>query len=417
MVCGVELQRRRSENPLLLLGASVTRYLLKMRSCRHSFDRFANLALRRRSRRAIGAAASLNIPVETDKFDHRGAAQVRRGQLTVIVPAYNERESIADTIRSLQSQTRLPEKIVVVDDCSTDGTAEVARGLDVSVVRPSSNTGSKAGAQNVPLATIDTEFTMAIDADTTLAPDAIEKLLQPFDDSKVAAACGFVIPRYVNTLWERARYVEYLLAFTWYKPIQDYYRKPLISSGCFSMYRTSVLKEHQGWQTRTLAEDMDLTWSLHEHGYDVRFVPEAVCYPIEPHNFAFMKTQLRRWSHGFLQNVRLHWRAVLDVPYLRVFVMVAAWDAIFASLAYVVLIPLLVVFFSMPVLLLAYFIDLPLVMIPVVVTARKRKEILKAVSSLPCFMVLRLLNSYFILEAFVSEFLLRRSFNTYLKGH
>ena len=345
------------------------------------------------------------------------AAPLRRGQLTVIVPAYNERESIADTLRSLQAQTRLPERIVVVDDCSADGTGDVARMLDVSVVRPTSNTGSKAGAQNVALELIDTEFTMAIDADTTLAPDAIEKLLEAFDDSTVAAACGFVIPRFVNTLWERARYVEYLLAFTWYKPIQDYYRKPLISSGCFSMYRTSVLKEHDGWQTRTLAEDMDLTWSLHEDGYDVRFVPEAVCYPIEPHNFAFMSTQLGRWSHGFLQNVKLHWRAVLEVPYLRVFVMVAAWDAIFASLAYVVLIPLLVVFFSMPVLLLAYFIDLPLVMIPVVVTARKRKEILKAVASLPCFMVLRLLNSCFILEAFVSEFVLKRSFNTYLKGH
>ncbi len=345
---------------------------------------------------------SLNPSTKTDNLARRVAAPVRDGHLTVIVPAYNERESM---------------RIVVVDDCSTDGTGDVARMLDVSVVRPSSNTGSKAGAQNVALATIDTEFTMAIDADTTLAPDAIEKLLEAFDDSKVAAACGFVIPRYVKTLWERARYVEYLLAFTWYKPIQDYYRKPLISSGCFSMYRTNVLKEHDGWQTRTLAEDMDLTWSLHEHGYDVRFVPEAVCYPIEPHNFAFMSTQLRRWSHGFLQNVRLHWRAVLDVPYLRVFVMVAAWDAILASLAYVVLIPLLVVFFSMPILLLAYFIDLPLVMIPVVVTARKRKEILKAVSSLPCFMVLRLLNSYFILEAFVSEFVLKRSFNTYLKGH
>ena len=361
--------------------------------------------------------ASLSASLKTDNFARRVAAPLRNGHLTVIVPAYNERESIADTLHSLQGQTRLPEKIVVVDDCSTDGTGDVARMLDVSVVRPVSNTGSKAGAQNVALQLIDTEFTMAIDADTTLAPDAIEKLLQAFDDSMVAAACGFVIPRFVNTLWERARYIEYLLAFTWYKPIQDYYRKPLISSGCFSMYRTSVLKEHDGWQTRTLAEDMDLTWSLHEHGYDVRFVPEAVCYPIEPHSFAFMSTQLRRWSHGFLQNVRLHWRAVLEVPYLRVFVMVAAWDAIFASLAYVVLIPLLVVFLSMPVLLLAYFIDLPLVMIPVVVTARKRKEVRKAIVSLPCFLVLRLLNSYFILEAFVSEFVLKRSFNTYLKGH
>ena len=360
---------------------------------------------------------SLNAPVEMGNFDHRAAAPLRNGHLTVIVPAYNERESIADTLRSLQAQTRRPERIVVVDDCSTDGTGDVARGLNVSVIRPSSNTGSKAGAQNVALALVDTEFTMAIDADTTLAPDAIEKLIEAFDDPRVAAACGFVIPRFVNTLWERARYVEYLLAFTWYKPVQDYYRKPLISSGCFSMYRTSMLKDHDGWQTRTLAEDMDLTWSFHEHGREVRFVPEAVCYPIEPESFAFMSTQLKRWSHGFVQNVKLHWRDVLEVPYLRVFVMVAAWDALIASFAYVVIIPLLVVFFSMPILLLAYFIDLPIVMIPVLVKARERKEVLKAVTSVPCFMVLRLVNSFFILEAFVTEFVLKRSFNTYLKGH
>lgn len=384
----------------------------------HGFDRpNRNPATKTARLPSNGSVAGVNGFVETDNCDHRAAAPLRNGHLTVIVPAYNERESIADTLRSLQAQTRLPERIVVVDDCSTDGTGDIARGLKVSVVRPSSNTGSKAGAQNVALELVDTEFTMALDADTTLAPDAIEKLLEAFDDSRVAAACGFVIPRFVNTLWERARYVEYLLAFTWYKPLQDYFHKPLISSGCFSMYRTSMLKAHDGWQTRTLAEDMDLTWSFHEHGHEVRFVPEAVCYPIEPHNFAFMSRQLKRWSHGFLQNVKLHWRGVLDVPYLRVFVMVAAWDALIASLAYVVLIPLLVIFFSMPILLLAYVIDFPIVMIPVLAKARERKEILKALTSAPCFIVLRLANSFFILEAFFTEFVLKKSFSTYVKGH
>jgi hypothetical protein len=56
-------------------------------------------------------------------------------------------------------------------------------------------------------------------------------------------------------------------------------------------------------------------------------------------------------------------------------------------------------------------------MIPILMKARERKEILKAVTSLPCFMVLRLVNSYFMLEAFVTEFVLKRSFHTYLKGH
>src|SRR5207244_2829390 len=42
--------------------------------------------------------------------------------LTVIVPAYNEAACVADTIRSLRAQTAPPRKIIVVDDCSTDGT-------------------------------------------------------------------------------------------------------------------------------------------------------------------------------------------------------------------------------------------------------------------------------------------------------
>ena len=382
-----------------------------------SIGQFASPGVKKARLPSDAWVAGPNVSVETRIFDHSASTSLRIGHLTVIVPAYNECDSIADTLRSLQAQTRPPERIVVVDDCSTDGTGDVARGLNATVIRPSANTGSKAGAQNVALELVDTEFTMAIDADTTLAPDAVEKLLGAFDDSRVAAACGFVIPRFVNTLWERARYVEYLLAFTWYKPIQDYYRKPLISSGCFSMYRTRVLKELDGWQTRTLAEDMDLTWSLHELGYEVRFVPEAVCYPIEPHNLAFMSRQLKRWSHGFLQNVSLHWRGVLEVPYLRVFVMVATWDALIASLAYVVLIPPLVVLLRMPILLLAYFIDFPLIMIPVLVKARERKETLKAVASVPCFMVLRLVNSFFILEAFFTEFVMKKSFHTYHKGH
>ena len=257
--------------------------------------------------------------------------------LTIIIPAHDERESIGDTLLSLKAQTILAKEIVVVDDCSTDGTGDIAKSLGVTTVRPPNNTGSKAGAQNFALPNVHTEFTMAIDADTVLAPDAIEKLSQAFHDSQVVAACGFVIPRYVKTLWERGRYIEYLLAFTWYKPIQDYYKKPLISSGCFSMYRTGILKEMGGWPTRTLAEDMDLTWSFYNSGFSVRFCPEAVCYPIEPKNFTFMNKQLRRWSHGYVQNIKLHWSEILEIPYLRSFIAVSLWDAVIASFAYLIL--------------------------------------------------------------------------------
>ena len=108
----------------------------------------------------------------------------------------------------------------------------------------------------------------------------------------------------MHTLWERGRYVEYLFAFSFFKQIQDYYEKPLISSGCFSVYRTEALRALGGWSTRTLAEDMDLTWSFYQQGWRVRFVPEAVCYPLE-------------------QNVHLHWCDILQLGYLRSVVAVA----------------------------------------------------------------------------------------------
>lgn len=337
--------------------------------------------------------------------------------LTVLVPAYNERESLADTILSLRAQTVAPAEIIVVDDCSTDGTGEVARALGVTTLRPPTNTGSKAGAQNYALGFVTTEFTMAIDADTTLAPDAIEKLIPAFDDPNVAAACGLVIPRYVNTVWERGRYVEYLLAFTWYKSIQEFYEKPMISSGCFSMYRTTVLKANGGWQTRTLAEDMDLTWSFHKGGHGVRFIPEAISYPIEPHDYGFMKKQLKRWSHGFMQNVKLHWRDIVEIPYLRSFIGVSMWDAVIASLAFLVIVPILALILRAPLLLLVYFLDLPILVAPVLLKALELKQAPKALVSLPCFLILRLVNSYFVLEAFVQEIILCKPFKSYEKGH
>lgn len=338
-------------------------------------------------------------------------------QLTVLVPAYNEGASLGDTIRSLLAQTTPPAEILVIDDCSTDDTAAVATALGVRVLRPPRNTGSKAGAQNFALQQVRTAYTMAIDADTTLAPDAIERLMPALERDDVAAACGFVIPRHVKSVWERGRYIEYLFAFTFYKQVQDYYQRPLIASGCFSAYRTDVLRAHGGWGTRTLAEDMDLTWSFYESGWQVRFIPDAVCHPIEPHDYDFLSKQLRRWSHGFVQNVGVHWRGLLDVPYLRSAVAVSLWDATLAAAVYLLLLPVLAIAFRNPWLLLGYVIDAPAVAVPVLVGAAKRGEVGKALASLPAFLVLRTVNALFFLRAAWSEWVMRRSFHTYEKGH
>ena len=183
------------------------------------------------------------------------------------------------------------------------------------------------------------------------------------------------------------------------------------------MYRTSVLQTEGGWSTRTLAEDMDLTWTFYQNGYDVRFIPAAVSYPIEPHNFNFMRKQLKRWSHGFVQNVQLHWKGILSVKYLRSMIAVSLWDAVVASFLYLILLPLLTVVLRNPLLLLGYVIDIPALVVPTIFTAVRRKETLRLMTSLPAFFILRTVNGIFMLEALWNEVVRKKSFRVYEKGH
>jgi biofilm PGA synthesis N-glycosyltransferase PgaC len=169
--------------------------------------------------------------------------------VTILVPAYNEGATLEDTLISLLTQSVAPSEILVIDDCSTDDTALVAERLGVTVIRPVRNTGSKAGAQSFPCAR-KTPFVMAIDADTTLAPDAIE-LMPAFDDPRSwpRAARSF---RGEFSRWERA-IRQYPRSF--HKRVQEA-GAPLIASGCFDVLRQRGARRG-GWPTRTLAEDMD----------------------------------------------------------------------------------------------------------------------------------------------------------------
>jgi len=145
-------------------------------------------------------------------------------------------------------------------------------------------------------------------------------------------------------------------------------------------------------------------------------VPDAVAYPIEPHDLAFLSKQLRRWSHGFVQNVRLHWRSVLELGYLRSIVAIAFWDALVASIAYLALLPLLAILVD-PLVLLAYLIDAPVVLVPVLWQAVGRREAGRALASFPSFFALRIVNGAFMLAAVWRELVLGRSLLVYEKGH
>ena len=224
--------------------------------------------------------------------------------VTAIVPAWNESESIAETIRSLQLQSYPLAEIIVIDDCSTDGTGEIARSMGVTVLRTTQNL-KKAGAQNLGIEHVKTELFVTIDADTALAPDALYEAMRFFNDPQAEVVCGTVIPQKITTFWEYGRLVDYLYAQAIMKPAQDHNGLVMVASGCFSIFKTATVRGYGGLDRRTIAEDMDLTWTIHEDSGRVYFANKAICYPVEPPTFEKYYHQMDRWYRGFMQNLKV----------------------------------------------------------------------------------------------------------------
>jgi glycosyltransferase involved in cell wall biosynthesis len=122
----------------------------------------------------------------------------------IIIPAHNEEAFIAQTLQSIASQTVLPDKVVVVNDNSTDGTAPIctdfaARYTWLSMVEKSSGAIHLPGSKVIQAflagyETVDTDYDIIVklDADLILPPDYFEKILDIFkQDEKAGMAGGF----------------------------------------------------------------------------------------------------------------------------------------------------------------------------------------------------------------------------------
>ncbi len=115
-------------------------------------------------------------PSKLPESDHPATGRL---QLTVLVPAHNEAATIAATLESLWSQTRPPDRVVVVADNCSDDTAEIARANNADVFTTVANSDKKAGALNQALAELfrgisERDVVMVMDADSVIVPEFLE---------------------------------------------------------------------------------------------------------------------------------------------------------------------------------------------------------------------------------------------------
>jgi cellulose synthase/poly-beta-1,6-N-acetylglucosamine synthase-like glycosyltransferase/peptidoglycan/xylan/chitin deacetylase (PgdA/CDA1 family)/spore germination protein YaaH len=232
--------------------------------------------------------------------------------VAVLVPAYNEETVIVRTVRSVLNSTYPNLHVVVIDDGSSDRTAEVAReayGPEIAAGKVAVLTkanGGKAAALNYAVEQLTEEFYVGIDADTVIASDAIAKLMPHFEDPLVGAVAGNAkVGNRVN-LWTRWQALEYITSQNFERRALNLFNVVTVVPGAIGAWRTGPVKLAGGYPVNTVAEDADLTMSLLEQGLKVVYEDRSLAFTEAPIDAKGLMRQRFRWSFGTLQAVWKH---------------------------------------------------------------------------------------------------------------
>jgi len=232
--------------------------------------------------------------------------------VAVIVPAYNEAVGIERAVRSLAASDYPEFEVVVVDDGSTDGTAEVVERLALERVRlVRKPNGGKPSALNTGIGASSAPVIVMVDGDTVFEPEALRRLVQPLGDPTVGAVSGNTKVGNRRGLLGRWQHIEYVTGFNLDRRMYEVLQCTPTVPGAIGAFRRDALAEVGGVSGETLAEDTDLTLAIGRTGRRVVYAEDARAWTEAPSSFGDLWRQRYRWSYGTMQAVWKHKRALI----------------------------------------------------------------------------------------------------------
>jgi cellulose synthase/poly-beta-1,6-N-acetylglucosamine synthase-like glycosyltransferase len=248
--------------------------------------------------------------------------------VTVVVPAYNEAVGVATAVSSIAGSVYPDLEVVVVDDGSTDATADIVEGLGLPNVRlVRQPNGGKASALNAGVALASHDVIVTVDGDTAFEPQTVSVLVQPFSDPAVGAVSGNTKVGNRGGLLGRWQHIEYVMGFNLDRRMYDLLRCMPTVPGAIGAFRREALEAVGGFQTDTLAEDTDITMAISRLGWDIAYADGARAWTEAPASWSALWKQRYRWSYGTMQALWKHRGALGDgsrlgrysFPYIVVF--------------------------------------------------------------------------------------------------
>lgn len=266
--------------------------------------------------------------------------------ISMLAPAYNEEATIETSLRALLALHYPRLEVIVINDGSKDATVEVLKAsFDLVAVKAvydqriatkpvrdlyrsrtypglvviDKENGGKADALNVGLNFAQGELFCAMDADTLIEPDGLQRMVRPFLHATDIAASGGTIrivngseirsgrvvrPRLPSKALPGLQIVEYLRAFLFGRLGWNRLGGNLIISGAFGLFKRDVVLAAGGYLHDTVGEDMELVVRLKRRSYEtggpgkIAFVPDPVAWTEAPETLGVLGRQRDRWHRG-----------------------------------------------------------------------------------------------------------------------
>lgn len=223
--------------------------------------------------------------------------------ISVLVPAYNEKNTIGKTLSSLLKSDYPKFEVVVIDNNSKDKTVQVVRKyLKRNKVRlVGERVQGKYAALNKGIKAAKARFVIVIDADTQVLPETLYNIIQPFRDNRVGAVAGNLKVGNICNLLTSFQSIEYIEGLNLDRRAYDTLSSSLVVPGALGAWRKKVVKEAGGYKNDTLVEDAELCINIQKLGYKVVFEGSAVAYTEAPDNLKSFVKQRIRWTFGIFQ--------------------------------------------------------------------------------------------------------------------
>lgn len=250
--------------------------------------------------------------------------------VSVIVPCFNEEENVHEVVETLSRLNYLNYEIICINDGSQDKTGAILDALTktypkLRVIHQTKNQGKAVGLNTAALVAKG-EFLLCMDGDAILDSDIIPWMLHHFENGhRVAAVTGNPRVRTRSTLLGRLQVGEFSSVIGLIKRTQRIYGRIFTISGVATMFRKRALLQVGFWSADMLTEDIDISWKLQAHHWEVRFEPHAVCWILMPETIKGLWKQRLRWAMGGVQVIKKYWHALYTWRMRRMWVIYAEY--------------------------------------------------------------------------------------------